>query len=681
MKQLLAAIGLAAATLFALSRSSQGDKSDWRKEGVVYTDHSLNARLQTAPIQAVHMGDGFWASRRRVTTERSLPTMLDLLEDHGVMDNFRRLSGRKNVPRRGPLYTDSDAYKWIEAASWAIASNETPDAEKQKFRQELESMISDIVAAQEPSGYLNTYYVGDKAHLRFTELVRSHEDYCLGHLIQAAIAYYRATGSRALLDPAIKFADYILDNFGPDKRPFMTGHPELEMALVELYRTTGDTKYLEFVRYLFSGVERDRMKWKDSDVRYTFSGRAFTSRTEFEGHAVRALYASSGATDYFAETGDPGFKKALDSLWADLTTRKMYITGGVGSRSGGESFGDPYELPSEQAYAETCAAVANVMWNFRLLAVTGDAKYADVLEKALYNGVNSGMSLSGTLYCYRNPLASNGEKLRNPWYDTTCCPPNIERLFESLPGYLYATSRDGVFVNLFHSSELDWHLQDGTGLKITQATNYPWTGDVHLTVSPEHSADFTVYVRWPGWAPSADVQVNGQAFSTASAHRGAFIAVTRRWNKGDTISLSLPVQPTPMVSNPKVADTYGHVAMQRGPLIYALEQIDQGGTLLADVFFRPNAASTVETRKDVLGGIVELKVAGTAAERSVAEEPLYQPLAVAMTRSVRPATLTFIPYYAMGNREPTPMEVWVPSSRPDNQHSVANAGNERHVNQ
>jgi hypothetical protein len=675
MKHLLAAVALIAFAFVILY--GQGRPQDWRNEGILYLDHSLNARLHTVPVEAVHLGDGFWASRRRVTTEKSLPTLLELLEEHGVMDNFRRLSGRKNVPRKGPLYTDSDAYKWIEAASWALASNESSDAEKQKLKQQVDSLISDIVAAQEPSGYLNTYYVGDKAHLRFTELVRSHEDYCLGHLIQAAIAYYRATGSRSLLDPAIKFADYVVENFGPTKRPFMTGHPELEMALVELYRTTGDSKYLEFVRYLFSGVERDRMKWKDSDVRYTFSGRPFASRTEFEGHAVRALYASSGATDYFAESGDPAYKKTLDSLWTDLTMRKMYITGGVGSRSSGESFGDPYDLPSEQAYAETCAAVANVMWNFRLLTVTADAKYADVLEKALYNGANSAMSLSGTLYCYRNPLASNGEKLRNPWYDTTCCPPNIERLFESLPGYFYAVSRDGIFVNLYHNSELDWHLEDGTGLKIAQTTNYPWTGDVRFTVNPEHASEFTVYLRWPAWAPTADVQVNGEPYPVSNFHRGSFIGVSRKWNKGDSVVLNLAMQPTPMVSNPRVADTYGHVAMQRGPLIYTLEQIDQGGVALSDLFYKLNGSSTAEIRKDLLGGITVLKVSGLAAEKSVGDELLYEPLAAAATRAKRPAMLTFIPYYAMGNREPTPMEVWVPISRAEGQYQPSSVGSER----
>jgi hypothetical protein len=437
------------------------------------------------------------------------------------------------------------------------------------------------------------------------------------------------------------------------------------MALVELYRTTGDTKYLEFTRYLFSGVERDRMKLKDADLRYMFSGKPFTSHTEFEGHAVRALYAASGATDYFTEAGDPAFKRTIDLLWTDLTLRKMYITGGVGSRSGGESFGDAYELPSEQAYAETCASVANVMWNFRLLMLTGDGRYADVLERTLYNGVNSGMSLTGNLYCYRNPLASTGEKLRAAWYDTTCCPPNIERLFESLPGYFYAIARDGVYVNLYDNSELDWHLEDGLGLRLSQVTGYPWSGDVRLTVSPAHSSDFSVYLRWPSWAPSAEVNVNGQPIEMKSFSRGSYISINRKWNPGDTITASFPMQPVPMIANPRVTDDYGRTALQRGPLMYALEQIDQGGVALGDIFFRGSAPISIEPRKDLLGGVTVLKAPGLAAEESLGEAPLYEPMTAAHSHAKRPINLMFIPYYAIGNREPTPMEVWIPVSRFD----------------
>jgi DUF1680 family protein len=595
-----------------------------------------------------------------------------------VVDNFRRLAGRTELQRKGPLYTDSDLYKWIEGAAWALASNETSDSDKQKLRGDIDSLTNTILAAQEASGYLNTYFTGDRAHLRFTDLTHSHEDYCLGHLLQAGIAYYRATGNRRLLDGGIRFADYIVANFGPSKRPFVTGHPELEMAMVELFRTTGQTKYLEFTRYLYSGVERDRLKLKDSDMRYTFSGRPFTSRNEFEGHAVRALYATSGATDFFTETGDPAYKRTLDLLWNDLTTKKMYITGGVGSRSSGESFGDDYELPSEQAYAETCASIANVMWNFRMLSLTGDSRYADVLERALYNGVNSGLSLSGNSYCYRNPLASSAsDKLRNPWYDTTCCPPNLERLFESLPGYMYSTSRDDIYINLYHESTLNWHLEDGSALTISQDTTYPWNGDVKVTVRPANPTAFTVYLRWPNWAATADIAVNGQPIAS-TAKRGSFIPVTRTWNPGDVITLSLPMPGIVMVANPRVTDAYGRIAMQRGPLVYALEQPDQSGSQVGDLFFKSGGSATPEIRHDLLGGITVLKVPGFAAEKTLVDEPLYQPISAVANRIKRNVTLTFIPYYLIGNREmpvrdasskdgaakdALSMEVWVPVTR------------------
>ena len=647
----------------AAQNESANAPGPWNEQGVIYLDHALNARLHPVPVQAIHMGEGFWTARRKVTTERSLPTMLALLEEHGVVDNFRRLAGRPEIPRKGPLYTDSDLYKWMEGAAWALASNETAEADRQRLRGDIDSLTNTISAAQEPSGYLNTYFVGDKVHLRFTDLTHSHEDYCLGHLLQAGIAYYRATGNRRLLDVGIRFADYIVSNFGPSKRPFVTGHPELEMAMVELFRTTGQTKYLEFTRYLFSGVERDRLKLKDSEIRYTFSGRPFTSRTEFEGHAVRALYAVSGATDFFSESGDPAFKRTLDLLWSDLVNRKMYITGGVGSRLAGESFGDDYELPSEQAYAETCASVANVMWNFRMLMLTGDSRYADVLERALYNGVNSGLSLSGNLYCYRNPLAmAAGDRLRNPWYDTTCCPPNLERLFESLPGYMYATSRDGIYVNLYHESNLVWHLEDGSAFNLSQTTSYPWNGDIRLTVKPVKPAAFTVYLRWPGWAASADVTINGQAVP-ANGKRGSFIALERTWAPGDVITLSLPMPATPMSANPRVTDDYGRVAIQRGPLVYAMEQGDNPGTAIGDLFFKSGSVPTAEVRHDLLGGVTVLKVPGFAAERSLVDEPLYQSWLAAGTRAKRSVTLMLIPYFAVGNRDNSAMEVWVPLTR------------------
>jgi DUF1680 family protein len=319
------------------------------------------------------------------------------------------------------------------------------------------------------------------------------------------------------------------------------------------------------------------------------------------------------------------------------------------------------------------------MWNFRMLAMTGDARYTDVLERTLYNGANAGMSLSGTLYCYRNPLSSAGEKLRNPWYDVTCCPPNVERLFESLPGYLYAISRDGVYVNLYQTSEVNWRLEDGTAFKINQITDYPWSGAVRLQVSPEKPSDFTLYVRWPGWSPSLSVDVNGSPLATGDNHSGSYLPILRRWEPGDTVNINLPLVPALMAANPRVADEYGRVAIQRGPLVYALEQTDQNGAAVSDLFFRLGSPISSEARKDLLGGVALLKSSGQVAEKPLPEEPLYQSFGTSAVRAKRPATLTFVPYYAVGNRDPGPMEVWVPLSRTD-PAGAAVAGNtlERH---
>ncbi|MCL5745825.1 MAG: glycoside hydrolase family 127 protein, partial [Acidobacteria bacterium] len=389
---------------------------------VVDATRSPFAKVHPVPIKAVGMGEGFWSPRMRANVARSIPSLLELLEQHGVVDNFRRLSGRSKQERRGPLYTDSDLYKWIEAAALALQSAPAPELERS-----IDRLTGEILAAQEPGGYLNTYYVGDRAARRFSEMQRSHELYCLGHLLQAGIAYYRATGKRRLLDVGARFADYLAANFGPQKRPALTGHPELEMALVELYRTTGERRYLEFAGYLLSGVERERLRLRESDLRYMFSGRPFTSRTRLEGHAVRAMYACCGATDYYLETGDKQYFTTLETLWRDMSGGKMYLTGGVGSRAAGEAFGEAYELPNLAAYTESCAAIGNLMWNWRLFLATAETRFLDVMERALYNGINSGMSLDGTLYCYRNPLESRGEKIRNAGYDPTCCPPNLHR--------------------------------------------------------------------------------------------------------------------------------------------------------------------------------------------------------------------------------------------------------------
>jgi len=622
-------------------------------QAVIDLTRSPYAKLHPVPVKAVQLKGAFWEPRRKVNVEKSLPTMLQLLEEHGRVDNFRRLESKSEAPRKGPVYTDSDVYKWMEAAAFVLQSEDRPE-----LRAEWDKLADIIVAAQEPSGYLNTYYQGDRASQRFTEMYRSHELYCLGHMLQAAIARYRADGNRRLLDAGIKFVNYLVSDFGPDKRPLLTGHPEFEMAVIELYRVTGNKDYLKLATYLFSGVERERLKLRESDLTYMFSGKPFTSRTEFEGHAVRAMYAASGATDYYLETGDPAYRETLDRLWSDLIRHKMYITGGVGSRSEGEAFGDAYELPNANAYTESCAAIGNMMFNYRMLHATGESKYADVIERALYNGIDSGMSLDGSLYCYRNPLASAGEKIRNPWYDTTCCPPNLERVLASLPGYFYSTNRDGLYVHLYDNSELTWKLENGTKIRVQQTTKYPWDGSVTLVVSPDQADDFTLFLRVPEWSHSTRVTYPG---GTLSPPAGKYVPIHRSWRPGDVVQIKFDTRPQLVAANPRVLEDWHKAAVRRGPLVYCLEQQDQAGErspfdLSITALAKPFAE---DYEKELLGGVLVLKHAGLVDAKPTAEQPLYESLATAETAPAAPAELVFIPYYSWANRGPSAMTVWV----------------------
>jgi len=645
----------------AAAGSSTG--SEWKNQGVLNLVKSPYAKLRNVPVHAVTVTSGFWAARRQTNVEKSIPSMEKLLQANGRMDNFLRLAGQSDASQRGPVFSDSDVYKWTEAAGFALESADLPE-----LRTMADKIIKEVVAVQEPSGYLNTYYVGDRAKDRMTPEVQrwGHELYNIGHLLQGAIAYYRATGDSTLLEAGIHFVDgFLLPNFGPgpDKKPIFSGHPEIELALIELYRTTGDKRHLELAGYILQGD--DRIKVPHRGYVYHFCGIPFTSRTHLEGHAVRAMYACCGATDYYLETGDQAYWKTLNTLWDDLVNHQMYVTGGVGARSDGEAFGDPYELPNFTAYGESCAAIGNMMWNWRMLAATGDAKYADVIERALYNGINSGMSLDGTLYCYRNPLGfdpSSGDHIRNPWYDVTCCPPNLERTFASLPGYFYSTSSEGLYLHLYDNSVLDWHLENGTALKVQQKTKYPWNGVGDITITPEKPVEFTLYLRIPGWSDHTQVKVNGKAVSGATP--GQYLALRRRWEPGDVISVKFDLTTHLVAANPRVVDDYGRVAIQRGPLVYCLEQLDQPeGVALRDVRLDVNQKSSTpfheEFRDDLLGGVVVLNCMGALYERSSSTAGLYFRYR-RETSEKHAATLTFIPYYGWANRAATPMQVWTP---------------------
>jgi DUF1680 family protein len=636
------------------------DSPGWRDQGVENLAKSPHAKLRDVPVRAVTITGGFWGQRREINVTKSIPTMHDLLEANGRMNNFRRLVGKSTAAQIGPVFSDSDVYKWTEAVGFVLQSGDRPE-----LRASAEKLIDEVVAVQESSGYLNTYYQDDRKSLRMLPQTQTtgHELYNIGHMLQGAIAYYRATGDRKLLDAGIRFVDdFLIPNYGPaPKKPIVSGHPEIEMGLIELYRITGDKRQLDLAGYILQGDSR--IELPERRTIYMFSGTPFTARTKMQGHAVRAMYACCGATDYYLETGDPAYLQTLNTLWNDMTTTKMYVTGGVGSRSDGEAFGDAYELPNFRAYGESCAAIGNMMWNWRMLAVTGDAKFTDVIERALYNGINSGMSLDGTLYCYRNPLAfdpSTGDKIRNPWYDVTCCPPNLERTFGSLPGYFYSTNADGIYAHLYDNSELNWHLENGVGLKVVQKTSYPWDGNVEIAVTPAEATEFIFYLRIPGWADHAQVAVNSKA--VAGVTPGQYFPIRRRWSPGDVIQMKVEVVPQVIEANPRVADDSGRVAIQRGPLIYCLEEIDQpSGISLSDVAVnpgrRPAEQFQSEFKNDLLGGMVVLHHTGAVYQRGAAEKMLYSRYGGESLRTQK-TPLTFIPYYAWANRQATSMQVW-----------------------
>jgi DUF1680 family protein len=652
------------------SQAAKLPRAEWKDAGVIDLSRSPFAKLKTVPVRAVVIQEGFWSQRRKTNLTSSIPSMHDELVAHGRMDNFLRLTGRSSAPQKGPVYSDSDIYKWTEAVGFALQTADQPQLHKT-----TDAMIRDVVAIQEPGGYLNTYYVGDRKPLRmlYETQETGHELYNIGHMLQGAVAYYRATGDSTLLDAGIRFIDdFLLPNYGPgqNQKAIVAGHPEIEMALIELYRTTGKREYVDLAGYILHGDPR--IPLRPQQITYMFCGIPFTSRTRLEGHAVRAMYACCGATDYFLETGDQSYWKTLNALWEDLTLHQMYVTGGVGAREAGEAFGDAYELPNARAYGESCAAIGNMMWNWRMLAASGEARFTDVIERALYNGINSGMSLDGTTYCYRNPLAfdPSGDssdrhdpegRIRNPWYDTTCCPPNLERTFASLPGYFYSIAPDGVYVHLYDNSEMNWHLADGNELKIQQSTNYPWDGDIKITVSASAPSEFVVYVRIPGWSAKNVVKVNGQAVD--GARPGNYLAIRRNWSANDTIELSFDMSTQLLKANPAVNEDRGRVAFQRGPIVFCMEHIDQinpQDAMNLEVYaVELNAKTTSRFDPGLLDGVMVLEHPGSIS-RSPASLGLYYPAAETVKAEKVPTALKLIPYYAWANREPAAMQVWIP---------------------
>lgn len=640
-----------------MTSASTADRAASRAAVVVDTSRSPHCRLRPVPLTAVQLTDEFWAPRLRINREVTLPAQYEQCEQTGRIDNFRRASGRKpGIPFQGIYFNDSDVYKWAEAASYALATG--PDARLERM---LATVVDEIAAAQDTDGYLNTYFTLERKPERWTNLKDLHELYCAGHLFQAAVAHHRATGQTALLDVARRFAAHILATFGPGARPGACGHEEIELALVELYRETGDERYLRQARFFID--QRGRKRPVISGSPYHQDHLPFRELQQVVGHAVRMVYLTSGAADVYAETGEPALREALERLWRNMTECHTYVTGGIGARYEGEAFGDDYELPNERAYAETCAAIGSVMWNWRMLALGGEARFADALETALYNGVLSGLSLDGQTYFYQNPLADSGRHRRREWFGCACCPPNIARLLASLPGYFYSTSDEGIWVHLYAagSARVSLTAPEPAAVTLTQRTQYPWEGEVEIALETDGEVPFSLFLRVPGWCEGARAMVNGEPVE-AEARPGSYLELRRRWRPGDRVQLSLPMPARRVESHPYVTSNHGQVALARGPLVYCLEGADNPVRDLRDLVLPLSLEASFV--REVLGGVVVIEARGLFARPPGWEHRLYRTIGSfgwPGGAGPYPIPLRAVPYYAWANREAGPMQVWIRS--------------------
>lgn len=614
---------------------------------IVDTSDSPYAKLRPVSVEEVELNDGFWAKRIEILRDVTIPSQYELLERTGRIYNFRRASGRENGEFQGLCFNDSDVYKWVEAAAFLLANSFD-----EKIQGLVNKAVDDICAAQDEDGYLDTFFSVDKKNQRWTNLRDMHELYCAGHLIQAAIALRRATGDRKLFDAAIRFANHIVKVFGPSGRKGVPGHPEIEMAMIELYRETGDTRYLEMAKIFID----NRGKGLLGGGTYFIDHKPFRELDEIIGHAVRSLYLNCGATDLYMETGEKSLWDTLERLWNNMTKCKMYVTGGVGSRYDGEAFGFNYELPSVQAYAETCAAIASFMWNWRMLLASGEARFADLMELVLYNGILSGISLDGSEYFYVNPLANRGDHRRQKWFECACCPPNIARLLASLPGYFYSISEKEIWVNMYDRSVAHLKLKDEI-ITVTQNTNYPWNGDVEIVLNLKHGLDFVLNLRIPGWSGKTEISLNGSKVEEAISP-GSYFKLCRTWKDGDKVGISFQMTIRRISCNPFIYENLGRVTLARGPLIYCLEGIDNTGFDVWDVLIPSDTPLRAEWMQSLLDGLMVIRGEGYAADSNWMQDSLYQLDSGTKARKVE---LLAIPYYAWANRKPSPMNIWLRS--------------------
>lgn len=613
--------------------------------------------LRPVPFSQVRIQDQFWSRKQETNRIASIAVNLDQLEKAGNVRNFELAAAGKHEGYSGPVFMDSDLYKGLEAAAYSLVTHPDPALD-----QRLDAIIAKIAAAQQPDGYLNTHFQVVAPDKKWTNLRDWHELYCAGHLFEAAVAHFQATGKRNLLQVATRFADHIDALFGaaPGKRIGYPGHPEIELALVKLWRVTGEHRYFDLARFFIENrgqkfYAREHSTPLDKyDGSYWQDDVPIYDHQNIKGHAVRAAYLLSGAVDVAAETGDQRLLAMIDRVWRNTAHKNTYVTGGIGPSAQNEGFTVDYDLPNATAYQETCASVAMVLWNYRLALLYGDAKYADALERALYNGVLAGVSRDGRRFFYVNPLESQGNHHRSDWFGCACCPPNVARTVASVGGYLYAVADDSFWVNLYAASTVRATLR-GKELSMRVTTDYPWDGRVTLELEPDAPLRFALHLRVPGWCLQASVTVNRKK-AAAQFERG-YLVLDREWRRGDKVQLDLPMPVQRVVAHPNVKNNAGHNALQRGPIVYCVESVDVDAPL-SRVALSPEAPLQAE-RTDLLGGMVAIRGKLSLAPELKWKARLYQP-----QPPLPAAAFQAIPYFAWDNRAAGPMKVWLPTVPP-----------------
>jgi DUF1680 family protein len=637
--------------------------------GPVDNRKSKESLLRTLPYTSVRITDGFWATYQLINRAVSLLHGYTMLEKVGNLKNLRIAGGSDTGKFAGYWFADSDVYKWLEAVAWEMGR--APDAELAAMGDEAVGLVEQ---AQEASGYLNSYYQTVKPTEKWADLDHGHELYCAGHLIQAAVAYKRALDDDRLLNVSLKFVAHIDEVLVQSDREETCGHPEIEMALVELYRLTGDERHLALAQIFIDRRGYNKMRGHAGyGAVYQQDHAPVREANEVVGHAVRQLYLTAGVTDLYMEQGEPALIEAMHRLWNDMTRHKLYVTGGVGSRFDGEAFGGPYELPSDTGYCETCAAIASLMWNWRLLLITGERRYADLFERTLFNGVLSSPGVEGKSYLYVNPLhvrhgryvrassdtGTGKARLRPAWHSCACCPPNVMRLLSSLSHYLTTANEAGVQIHQYATAQLEVAVQ-GEPVQIAMESEYPWQGQITFTVKATPSSAWALSLRLPAWCKQYGIRLNGNAIVSQLGDKG-YLTIERSWQAGDVVRLDLHMEPMFVAPHPRIDALRGCVALQRGPLVYCFESYDQPDEVdLQDVAV-VTAGALTETAVSIPDSTVAMQVSGQVL-LSTWGESLYLPLDERPQIAARPVQLNAIPYFLWGNRGMESMRIWVPQA-------------------